>query len=85
MILHNMIIRMEQIGYFRDKAEGRDFVKEFYEVENATAEESQRESQEDVSTMTSKAMDDAENEAERMMVSKVEYTDHFKFLVSVGT
>lgn len=78
-ILHNMIIRMQQNEDSCDEGAGTDLVTEWYDVEQAAADERRSELQQNVATVTPQTIDDAEEEAERMIVTQMEYTDNVDF------
>lgn len=79
VLLHKMIIRMQQNGDFHGEAADADVVTESCDVEQATAHESRSELHQTVSRMNSYTMDDSEEEAESLMLTQMEYTIHIAF------
>lgn len=60
MILHNMIVRMQQHGEFYNEAAEMDIVTGFCEAEEAAARQSRTELDQNITMVASETLDDVE-------------------------
>ena len=70
---------MQQNGDFTDEAEGVNLVTELYEREQANAALSRAELQTNITEAEEMVRDDIDEEADRLMLSQVRYTDDGSF------
>lgn len=75
MILHNLLVRMKQKCAFSDEAAGTDIVMEFYEQEGLTNMQHRTKLDKDFAQLEDEMCEDVEQEAGRIMVSQMEFTE----------
>ena len=80
VILHNLIVRMQQKGDFTDEAAGTDIVTELYDMERMATLQSRTELEHNLTQQEGGDVDGGEDEADGVLASQLDYTDVADFI-----